>query len=179
LIGRKRKSGQRHPGGQLKTPNHSERPEIMQQVALDARTRVFDLTRTQAAEMGESGFLGRLMATKELSRRQYDTAAAYLELNREYDRLHPVKGFTEAGNLDRGGGFDGSDGSEEWYLAKFRRTSAKHKACREALAATSTVDAHARQVTDNVVLKGYEMPAHIPSLRIGLNALARPLDIPA
>lgn len=179
MAGRNRKPGRRHPNGQLKTLNHSERPERMQAVALEARQRVYGLTKAQAAQTDvESSFLGRLYAMREISKRQYDTASAYLELCREYDRLHPVRGFTEAGNLDRGAGYDASDGTEEWYLKRFWRVTQKYAACHQALRATQTVDIHAQQITDNVVLKRYEMPAHVASLRIGLNALAKPLDIP-
>ena len=125
--------------------------------------------------MEESSFLGHLLATEEISRQQYAAAIDYRDVVAEYARLHLLKTYPESGNLDRGGGHDNSDGTHPDYVARFKDACDDWWACQLALAETASIDHWARQVTENVVVRGYEMPHLVPSLRIGLNAIAKAL----
>lgn len=180
MAGRKRKAdARRQPGGRI---DHSterarrERAEDMTAVVLEARQRVYGVSAAVSKLMPETSFLGRLRAQNEISQRQYDAAMKYQKAEALYDSLHPVRGFPMAGNLDRGGSFDGREVDQD-YIDRFRDAVKDHDKCERALASTAMEDAHSRQVTKQVVLKGYEMPAHIPTLRIGLNALAKALGV--
>lgn len=180
MAGRKRKAdARRQPGGRIDHSSRrarTERAEDMTAVVLEARQRVFGVSPTVSRLMPETSFLGRLRAQNEISQRQYDAAMKYREAEQLYDSLHPVKGYPQAGNLDRGGSFDGREVDQD-YIDRFTLALTRHQRCATALRGTASVDAHAEAVTKNVVLKGYEMPMHIPTLRIGLNALAKVLGL--
>lgn len=151
----------------------------MQRVAKEARERVFGLSKKDAAAMPETSVLGRLVATGEISRRQYEAAARYAEIVRQHDILLGAKGMPRAGDLERQGGFDGEDGTSAAYRARYRHAMARYDLSRAALREAMREDRMASSVVDAVALNDWSLPDMTPSLRIGLNHLARALDIPA
>jgi hypothetical protein len=171
--GRKRKAGQREPNGDIQRRARLERREDMTAVVLEARQRVFSVSAKQAKDMPEPTFLGRLIAMGQISQEQYNAATNYQEASLQYDSLHLVRRVAAAGDLDRGGGHDGSDGTDDAYLRRFRYWRDRFLRFERALNETASQDAHAPAVTRNVVLHGFDMPHFVGSLRIGLNGLER------
>ncbi len=175
--GRKRKAGAaRRPGGRIDYGTHKERAEDMQRIVKEARERVFGLSKQAAAAMPETTVLGRLVVTGEISRRQYEAAARYAEIVREHDILLGAKGFPKAGNLERTAGHDGDEGTSAAYQARYRHAMARYDSCRAALRDAAREDRMAGSVVDAVAVNNWALPDLTPSLRIGLNHLARVLD---
>ena len=175
--GRKRKIVDRQPNGQPARSKPQHREDVLS-IALEARQRVFGVGSETARAMPETTFLVRLFATGEVSQRQYDAAVQYEEIRRAFVQLHPTRGYPEAGNLDRGGGFDASDGSEPDYVRRFNRVSDQERACRQALYDADKDDARASHAVEHVVMQRFAQPHLVVPLRIGLNALANALNIP-
>ena len=147
-------------------------------VAIEARSRMFGLPLSQTPKSISTSFLGRLRATEQLSERQYEAAKQYQDLMHQVARFHMLRGFPNAGDLDRGGGYDDSDGTEEDYVAKFRSTMSLEERCRIALNEANHSDDRTGSAVQFVVLQDYEQPHLVGALRIGLNALARVFGIP-
>jgi hypothetical protein len=176
--GRRRQAGvTRRPGGRIDYGNRKERAEDMQRIVREARERVFGLSKSVAAAMPESTALGRLVATGEISRRQYEAAVGYAEIVRQHDIMLGVGGLPKAGDLERGAGHDNDDGTSAGYRARYRHAMARYDLCRAALADAARDDRMAAAVTDAVALNDWPLPDLTPSLRIGLNHLARALGI--
>lgn len=179
MAGRKRKANvNRQPGGRIdhsSTHARRQKAEDMRQVALEARTAVFGLTRTQAANMPETTFLGQLAAQQAISARQMDAAALFQEIRYEYDRLHPISGYPHSSPFDKMGGHDSSDGSEPSYIAKFERASDRYMKADTALWKANMIDRRAKSITERVVIWGYAMPHHVEALKVGLDYLAEAL----
>jgi len=177
--GRKRKAGaSRRPGGRINYGSKRERIEDMQRVVKEARQRVYALSKTDAAAMPETSVLGRLVATGEISRRQYEAAALYGEIVRQHDIMLGAKGLPRAGDLERQGGHDNEDGTSAAYRARYRHAMARYDLCRGALREAASDDALAPTVVDAVAIADWSLPDMTPSLRIGLNHLARALGVP-
>lgn len=173
--GRPRKTAERRL-----QPNYSDARQEAEaiSVALEARSRMFGLPLSQTPKNVLSSFLGRLRAREEISERQYEAAKKYQDLMRQVSALHMLRGFPEAGNLDRGGGYDGSDGTEEDYVARFKATMVLEERCRRALAEANHSDSRTATAIQFVVLHDYDQPHLVGAIRIGLNALARIFGIP-
>src|SRR3990167_15550 len=92
MSGRRRKPGvRRQPGGRIDHRTRvaqDSRERDMTAVVLEARQRVFHVSGETAKVMEESSFLGHLLATEEISRRQYAAAIDYRDVVAEYARLH-------------------------------------------------------------------------------------------
>lgn len=178
-------------GNLQRKPAH-ERREDMTAVVLEARQRVFRGTANQARLMPETSWLGLLrgegIAAEEerkhdlkaqargISAAQYEAAKEYQKITEARRKLLLIPAFSEAGNLDRGGGHASDEISDE-YIRRFRRVADLHNRCEAALLETWFEDVHARTVTKNVVLEGYYQPHRLNELRVGLNALARVLGL--
>lgn len=147
----------------------------MQHVVRQARERVFGLSKRQASEMPETSVLGRLCATGEISRRQWEAGARYAEIVREHDMLIGVRSLPKAGDLDRGGGHDGEE--SDAARARYRSAMARYDRCRSALRDAMREDRMAASVVDAVAMNNWALPDLVHSLRIGLNHLAQATDI--
>lgn len=177
--GRKRKAdAARRPGGRINYGSKQERIEDMQRVVREARSRVYGLSKSDAAAMPETSALGRLVATGEISRRQYEAAALYSEIVRQHDIMLGARGLPNAGDLERQAGHDNEDGSSAGYRARYRHAMARYDLCRGALRTAVGEDPMAATVTDAVAIADWSLPDLTPSLRIGLNHLAQALGVP-
>lgn len=190
MAGRKRKFGPREGSGNLQRKPAGERREDVIATVLEARQRVFRGTANQARLMPETSWLGLLRGEgiaseleqkhdlkaklRGISASQYEAAKEYQRITEERRKLLMIPAFTEAGNLDRGGGRSGDEVSDG-YIRRFRRIADLSQMCEAALLETWFEDVHARTVTKNVVLEGYYQPHRLNELRVGLNALARVL----
>lgn len=150
----------------------------MQRIVKEARERVFGLSKSAAAAMPETSMLGRLVATGEISRRQYEAAATYAEIVRQHDILLGAKGLPRAGDLERVASHDSDDGSSAAYKARYRHAMTRYDLCRAALREACREDRMASSVVDAVAVNNWALPDLTPSLRIGLNHLAQALGLP-
>jgi len=140
--------------------------------------RAYGLSEDQAIAMPQTSFLGELRRSGEIAQHQYEAALAYEELWRSYLALFPIRSLPEAGNLDRGGGYDASDGTEPDYVERVKRITAKMAQCREALRGADKGDFRASWALEKIVLDNARQPHAVGSLRIALNAIARVFEIP-
>jgi hypothetical protein len=182
MAGRKRKPGViRQPGGRIDHGSNRARrgrEEDMRQIAYDARTARFGVTRTQAAEMPETTFLGFLMAGKAITVRHMDAARRYREIIEDWDRYQLAKGYPHSSPFDKMGGYDGTDGTSEEYRRGYDRAESSWKAVQRCMAKARLVDFRAPEVTERVVLWDYDMRHQVDALIVGLDHLVAGLDIP-
>jgi len=176
--GGKRKSlEQRAPSGRIvqKYAPMADAKEAMS-VAVEARARQFGVSIPEAADMRETSYLGELRRLGQqgngISLQQYMTANAYLRHTQLYDGLHPQRGYPEAANLMRGGGYDGSSGEEPEYVAMFKRVSLKEREVEQALFEANREDFRARDALKHIVIEDWRQPHLVGSLRTALNHLA-------
>lgn len=170
--GRKRKNAPR-VNGRVKQKPRTERREDLQSVVREARERVLALTAAAATRLPETTELGRLLATGEISQRQYDAGDDYAKAVRAHDSLLGVRGYPRAGDLDRAGGGHQSTEESDEERAGYRRAMSKYDRSRSALREACREDRMASAVVDAVCVNGWELPDLVPSLRVGLNHLAR------
>lgn len=169
-------NAQRYPSGQVRRATPMERERDVIAAVQEARQRVFGLSPEQVAILPESTVLGRLCATGEITRRQYDVGSLYLHANREAHRAMQSRGYPAAGDLSRGHGHDGGEGDEPEYIEWVRKALTRSEVLRQALAGCG--DRFAPAVVDAVVLHDKDLPFFIGALRVGLNALAQALRLP-
>jgi len=176
LAGRKRKNGPRS-NGKLKPQPRYEKREDMQSVVREARERVYGVTRLQAEVMPQTTELAHLLATGEISQRQYDAGARYGDIVRAHDALLGIRGVPKAGDLDRGAAHDGDETAAD--RSRYRSAMAKYDRCRSALRELWQQDRMALSVVDAVCVNDWALPDMVPSLRVALNRLARVVDVQA
>src|SRR3990167_9560626 len=105
MAGRHRKPGVREPNGRARRPPTAAIEAEAMSVALGARMRVYGASKAIAEGMPGTSWLAYLVATGEIEPRQYEAAMGWRDLDEQYHKLHPIKRYPEAGNLDRGGGY--------------------------------------------------------------------------
>jgi len=179
-AGRKRKQAARHPSGQVKKPSPNEAKEAAQHVALSARRRLFGLSAEDAPKQEAESLVGRLVLMGMLDDWHWKAALQYEEIVRAADRCYLAKGYPSPGDLNRSGGYDGSDGTEPGYVAACTSAILSANRCHRALrdSGIETDDAFVRGAVDMLVFEGAYNHRFLGSARIGLNALARLLHIP-
>ena len=167
-------------------------------MVVGARQRVFGVRKENAEDMPETWFLGLLRAENiaferaradtgvrakdvppGITARQYDAAGDYRDLLRDWDRVHLLKSYPAAGDMDRGGGYDSTDGTDPLYLDWVRRVCDSKQNCDDALRDASKTDWRVRAVVESVIVHDVAQPDMLGTLRIGLNALANALNISA
>lgn len=146
--------------------------EPIERLVAEARERVFLLSRRSGGGVAQTSVLGRLAATGEISRRQYEAGVSYAGIVREHDALLGQKVVHRGGELRNDAG---SDAVAE--RAAYRSAMARYDHCRAALRDAGREDRMAAAVVDAVTVNNWELPELTPALRIGLNHLARTLDL--
>lgn len=167
--GRKRKDGPRDTSGRLKRPSWEPREDV-RETAYEARTRLFGVSRSQAAAMPETSFLGLLRASDAISQRQYDAAMKFRQVMEDYHREHPIKGYPHVDPLHGGGGYEGEPSERDWY--QWRRAWDGFDMANVALMKACAVDHRARAVVEAVVLNDAWQPHTVDALKIGLDHIA-------
>ncbi len=145
---------------------------------MEARARQFGIADPTFAPLDiETNVIGKLFATRELSRRQYEAATRYRTAVAEYDRVSLVRGLPKAGDLDRGGGYDGADpfdpNTRQAHEDDYRTAVRRWEECERALQDANREDKHASYTVKAQVIADWSAPYFIPALRVGLNHLAR------
>lgn len=177
--GRPRKTtAKRHPDGTVHRRSQAQIEQDTVSVAIQARQRVFGVSESDAKAMQETSFLAQLRVQDEISQRQYDAAMTYQALIEDYYHLYPIRKLAAAGDLDRGGGFDASDGTDPDYIERARKITGMVSQCREALNDANKVDGRTRAVIENVVIRRTRQPWLVEPLRLGLNVLANVFNLP-
>lgn len=169
---RRRQQAKREPNGRIQRASRAEQREDVTKVVREARQRVYHLSAAKAAEMPETSVLGRLRAINELSQPQYDAACTYIAIVRERNRMIEAKPVKSGGDLDRSGGFDASDGTEESYRRRYQRALDDFNAIQDALREANKIDAHSASVVHAVCMSDWDLPHFVPTLRLALNYVA-------
>ena len=171
--GRKRKKGRRQPNGQPHRSAKAIRDEAVS-VVLEARARVYGVSKEVAEKMGDTSWLGKYEAQGHISRRQYNAGTALQELRREKNRLFPPNQDTpEAGVLDRVRGRTARfEASEEEEARQFAKIVERWDACVTAIRREM-----ADWVIEKCVFEDMEVARMLPMLRAGLDAVADTLSI--
>jgi hypothetical protein len=173
--GRKRKANvYRQPAGKVVQPLGAEKTEKITAAALWARTNHYG--EDIGLKLLETSELGRLLATGELSRRQYNAATKYQEIDHEYHRMQLTRPVPSASDMDRTHGHDDSDGDDPAYVLRFNRSVEMWHRVHKAL--NGCHDRRARSALDTVALHNISIPDSIGTLREALNAIAQELGLP-
>lgn len=171
--GRRRKAGQRHPGGKLRQATQAERREDVTSVARKARRRVYGLRMADAGRAEAGDMLGRLFLTGEITEAQHSAGRAYAAVRTDYDKAmgaRRLRSATDPGAAAAGTPREADDPDHVAWVARRRRA---YDGVRAALQATG--DPLAGAVLDAVVLEERQMWNHVGTLRIALNAVGRVL----
>lgn len=187
--GRKRSpKAKRHPGGRIIQPSTNDRD--LASVVLGARQRVHGLTEAQASQMPETTILGRLRATGEITARQYEAGVEYRQVVSLYDKAMMVRKPESIlakmavskdeepprrEKTDWRRPYRFSDGSDDDYVEWFEMVLRVYDRCERAL--VECPDRMAKAAVNACALADFDAPHFVGSLRIGLNALARVLDV--
>lgn len=162
--------------------------------AIDARMRLFGLTKEEASEVDAASVVGRLALSGEISERQYQAAVRYELTVRSADKAYLAGSVPSGSDLNRSRSHLpeepgsptakrvwGKDlviwpGTDDEYNAKCKRDIDMSVKCYRALGACA--DRLARWAVDNIVLENNDLPHAYGELKIGLNALAHLFKLP-
>lgn len=153
---------------------------------LEARERVYGVP---GKSMRESSEIGRLLATGEITDRQYRALAGYRRAVHRYDEAMKApkllsgtdvlsKSIASEGRLidDRPRRpFDGV-GNDPEYVDWVEYAKAIYLDCQRALIACP--DSVTRSVVDIIAVSDLPAPQYVGALRLGANALVRVLHVP-
>ena len=138
-------------------------------VAVEARERVYGLTRA-AAKLSEAGdALGRLYLNKLVSRAEMEAGRQYEMLRRSVDSISMTKRIVSSADWDRMRGFDGDEGDNPAYIEYCEWVDRRYYESRKALLDAGPL---VMPAVDWWVIEGTEAWAVLGSLRLGLKALA-------
>jgi hypothetical protein len=142
----------------------------IERLVAEARERVLLLSQKSGGGVAQTSVLGRLAATGEISRRQFQAGVRYAEIVREHDALLGRTGVMA-------GSVVGDATPERAARAHYRSVMARYDRCRAVLRDAGREDRMSSAVVDAVTVNNWELPELTPTLRIGLNHLARTLDV--
>lgn len=143
----------------------------IERLVAEARERVFLMSRKSGGGVAQTSVLGRLAATGEISRRQYEAGARYATIVREHDALlaHRTARPTAVS--------DAAPDEVDDDRVRYRSVMARYDRCRSSLRDAGREDLIAAAVVDAVAVSNWDLPDLTPALRIGLNHLARTLEL--
>lgn len=160
----------RHPCGQVVKRTPEEKADEARQVGREARQRVFGLSVGDSVKPEAGYALGRLRLTNTISQEQINAGEEYEKVIRRYERAILVKRPISGGNIDRIGGFDDGDGTDEDYVEECNLARRAYGDARRALI---DADPLAQMAVDAWVIENKAAYGLLGELRTGLNALAR------
>lgn len=160
----------REPNGRHERDAAPAQAREMRSVAVEARQRVYDLPE-EIAETKEAGSAaGRLYRNGLLTREQFDAVETFAEIRRDYERAILIRRMGSSSDLNRRGGYDGSDGTEPSYVAFYDRAKGRYERARRAILMTH--DHFAMLAIEAVANDESEMWEFVGSTRIAANAVA-------
>jgi len=173
-IKAKRSRGRPKKEGVMREPNgrRSRAKEHPAKAAIDARMRIFNLTKDQAMDQKAATNLGRLAMMGRadgLSQDQYEAALRYLDVRNDYQKslLSPGAYFEPNGSVDT----SDPDQYSEWCKRVKKSYDAAHKAIQE------TQDQHRSEnlwaALQFIIVQDEMMPHMLGAARLVCNALHR------
>lgn len=169
----RRKRGRREPNGRLsrRKDDVSERVSEVEReaksVVIDARVKMWGMSREEAGKSTAGYFLGRLAAGKEVSPAQL-TAAQYLIADRDaYQRAILSPGALAERHV--------GTGDETSYEKFCKRAKERWEAANEVIdeCCREQKTDLPKQAIDMIVYRDISVSSHVGALRIVLNALSR------
>lgn len=166
--GRKRHQGDRYPNGRLK---HTERPD---NVAVEARMRLFGVPREQARKQETGTAIGRALNNTDLSQDQFEALEHYRIAYEQNRRALNVKRQRSASDFSGAGGFDADEGTDPDYVEWCDRQRRRFQELRRwALEATPFAD----MAIQAWVMEDKEAYKLLGDLRLAANAISRLLKL--
>lgn len=157
--------------------NRADAREDMTSVAVSARQRVLGLSKTQARQALETSVLGKLEVQGEITRTQYEAGKEYAEVVREWLSMIGAKDAASGGDFNRSGGYDDSDGTDPQYRKRFNAARTRYELVLSTIRQTASTEPNVGFVVHGVCRMDLDCGNHVGTLRIGLNALARALNV--
>jgi hypothetical protein len=168
--GRKRKPDQqRHPGGKI-----VHRPEDARETAIEARQRLFGLSREEAVRQEAGTAIGRALNNRDITRDQYDACMEWLVRRDAYDRALMVPKQRSASDFGGVRGYDGGDGTDEDYVAQCNKARSRYGEIRRWIL---DADSLGMMALETWVLEDREAYVLVGSLRVAANAINRLLRL--
>ena len=172
-MGRKRRAGvPRHPGGKIiQKIAQQERERETKATVIDARCRLFKMTKKDADTQEAGHALGRAYRLGVITLHQFRAGEEYERIQRDHQKAIGVKKQGSGSDLNRTGGFDASEGDDPDYVDWCAAARRRYAETRRALLETPTpLASHA---CETWILAGIEAWSLIGDLREALNVLAR------
>jgi hypothetical protein len=164
--GRKRKPDQqRHPGGKI-----VQRPEDARETAIEARVRLFGISREEAVRQEAGTAIGRALNNRDITRDQYDACMEWAVRLDSYERAIGVRRVRSASDYGGVGGFDGSDGDAPAYVESCQRARRRYGEIRKWIMDADPLGLFALETW---VKEDKEAYALIGALRVAANAINR------
>lgn len=180
-VGRKSIQGaDRYPGGQIRQVGKAEKESDIMGTVINARQRVFGLSKEEAALPEAGHVIGRLLRENNFAmsaQQGADMKAAALEFHERRFALDRAMDFRRLGTatnyVDGRGGTPGGQGDEPEYVAACNAAKRAYEPLRRAILECG--DPQAMNALEMVVLED-RMPHSemmMGALRCGLNAIHR------
>ena len=150
----------------------AEKVSDVKVAVLWARTNVYGGV---GLEMLETSELGRLHATKVLTRRQYDALTAYQEIVRDYDRMVGARPVQSASDHDRTPSHDGGTGEEDDYVRRYRRVVDLWHRVNKAM--NGCEDRRTRSAINTVAIYDIPLPSATEAIKAGADAIGDELGL--
>lgn len=176
-MGRPRNKGKREPNGKLsrKAEHVQERRTIDEEAAMsvakDARIRVHDVSSENAGTELAGSVIGRLYLRGEINSDQLRAAMIFSQAYADYQRAVDSPRPPKAVNID------GASGSTPVDMDAKRANRARSEwgSMIGILQLANNAHRHAAvyAACDYIVLRDTDLPHLLPSMRLGLNAIAR------
>jgi hypothetical protein len=165
----------REPNGRAVRKSQAEQEREVRAVGHTARQRVHGLPEN-VVHFEEAGYaLGRLYLAREITKFQLWAGDEYAKVCRRYDRTMGARGVRSASEFNGPAGYDNDDGTDPKYVAECNEARARWTDSQLALmqVSESLFDPFVTYAVNVWSVDGKEAWGYLPSLRVGLNALAR------
>jgi hypothetical protein len=165
----------REPNGRAVRKSQAEQEREVRAVGHTARQRVHGLPEN-VVSLEEAGYaLGRLYLAREITKFQLWAGDEYAKVCRRYDRTMGARGVRSASEFNGPAGYDNDDGTDKDYVDECNEARRRWTDSQLALmhATEQICDPYVTYAVNVWSVDGVEAWGYLPSLRVGLNALAR------
>jgi hypothetical protein len=166
----------RRPGRKRKldaprrTDGKAVRQEDARETAIEARVRLFGISREQALRQEGGTAIGRAYDNKDISRDQYEACMEWLVRLDAYEWAILVQRHRSASDFGGIRGHDGSDGTDERYVETCNRARSRYGEIRRWI---MEADALGLMALETWVKEDKEAMTLLGSLRVAANAINR------
>jgi hypothetical protein len=150
------------------------RPEDARETAIEARMRLFGLSREEAVRQEAGSAIGRALNNKDITRDQFDACMEWLVRLDSYERAIGVRRVRSASDYGGAGGFAGGDGDEPDYVERCQRACRRYGEIRRWVMDADAFGLFALETWVKDDIEAYKL---VGSLRVAANAIHRLLRL--